>query len=44
MGRGATASLENYGGIAKREQAENDNNSTEKTLYTIHVHGQSPAC
>jgi hypothetical protein len=26
-------------GTAKREQAENDNHSSEKTLYTIHVHG-----
>jgi hypothetical protein len=26
-------------GTAKNEQAENDNRSSEKTLYTIHVHG-----
>jgi len=26
-------------GIAKSEQSENDNHSSEKTLNTIHVHG-----
>src|ERR1700687_4055576 len=29
-------------GIAKSEQAENDNHRSEKTLYAIHIHGSSP--
>jgi hypothetical protein len=27
------------GGVAKSEQANDDNHSSEKTVYMIHVHG-----
>ena len=29
-------------GIGKGEQAENDNDGSEQTPYTVHVHGSSP--
>jgi hypothetical protein len=31
-------------GTAKREQAENDKHSGEKTLYAIHVHVNLQSC